>query len=69
MIVVAPGYPAALDDVQADSTGAEDGGGRSGLDIGRVDGGADAGGDAAADEGGLRERDVLVDGDGCDLAD
>ena len=51
----------ALDDVEPDAAQPEDDGRCAGLDLGRVDHGADAGRDAAADVADLVERRVLAD--------
>ena len=55
------GDAGALDDGLADTTAADDGDRRAGLDLGRVESGADAGGDATADEGELVVGQVGLD--------
>ena len=65
MIHVGVGEAQALDHVEADAAQSKDDRRRSGLDLSRVDHGADAGGDAAADVADLVEGRVRVDlGDG-----
>ena len=61
------GHGGALHGVHADATAADDHDGLTGLDLGGVDGRTPTGGDTAADEGGLVERDVLVDLDAAGL--
>ena len=57
--VAGAGHGRALHGVHADAADADDDDGLAGLDVGGVDRRAPAGGDAAADEGGLVERDVV----------
>ena len=55
------GHPCALDDVQADAAQPEDDYVAAGLDLRRVEDGADAGGDAAADVADLVEGRIVAD--------
>ena len=66
-ILSAPSDSRALDHVQADAAEAEHDDVGAGLDLGRVDHGADAGRDAATDVADLVERRVLADLRECDL--
>ena len=58
---VGAGHPRALHHVEADAAQAVHDDVGAGLDLGRVDHGADAGGDPAADVADLVERRVLAD--------
>ena len=55
------GQGGAHDDVEAHAAAADDGDGAAGLDLGAVEGRADAGGDGAADHGGLVHGDGVGD--------